>query len=213
MSPQEIARKHPVLFHSTRPEALAGIRKHGLLTTRDLVHLFELSEESRNDVYGKIRRTDMTIEHPVHGRATISDNIPLSEKALESCLDDGLTVGSWLDILSRRVFFWPDVKHLCSHLQATSRRGVNRAVMVVDTLGLVSAHFEQCEISAINSGSTIRRPARRGLQTFTKLAGTEYTTWQKMRGKKDTIKEVVIRASVVDISEHLVEVKSSTDFI
>jgi hypothetical protein len=59
---------------------------------------------------------------------------------------------------------------------------------MLDTLSVVQTHYEQVELAAINTGSTIRRPARRGLSTFSPAHQHTYREWQQLRGGRDRIK-------------------------
>jgi hypothetical protein len=212
MSPEEFARRHPRLYHLTSPGAVEGIRMLGLLPTIGLLDLYEISGAKREEIAGKIRPASVTIRHPVHGSATITDNIPMNERALLSCLDDGLTISDWLRMLNERVFFWPDEQSVATHLGASARRGIERLVMVFDTRSMAEAHHEKIEISPINSGSTIRKPARRGLNTFSAIHRYEYREWQALRGKRDVVKEITVVGGVRNVDRHLIECRSAASF-
>jgi hypothetical protein len=88
--PDELAEKHPHLYHVTDPRNWDGIRTHGLLSTSRLLSLFEIPDADRLAIERRSRPKSVPLTHPVHGEAIITDNVPLSEKALMSCLDDGL---------------------------------------------------------------------------------------------------------------------------
>lgn len=205
MSPEELAEKHPYLYHSTRASALDSIAKHGLLSTSRMLALFDMPMAERLVAEAARRPGDVRLAHPVHGEAWLTDNIPLSFKALAACLDDGLTPADWMRLLNRRVFFWASESDLNTHLSASMRRGASRTVMVFDTLSLVTACRARVELSAINTGSTIRKPARRGLTTFSPLERYSYREWQRLRGQRDRIKEVTVLDGIDDIGAHLVE--------
>ena len=115
----------------------------------------------------------------------------------------------WLRLLNARVFFWADTDGLARLLGARINRARPREVLGFDTLGLARAHAERMELCPINSGSTIRKPARRGLATFTPLLAMEYAQWRRQRGGRDRILEVVVRGGVPDISRYLVSVRIS----
>lgn len=205
MSPEEFADRHPRLFHVTRPQAIPSIEKHGLLTTSALLDLFAVSGAQRQAIEEKRRPRNVTIRHDLHGEAVVTDNAPLSERALQKCLDDDLTPAHWLRILNGRTFFWPDRINLAKHLQASRRKSEVRTVLVLDTLRLAKAHHERIELAAINTGSTIRRPAHRGLLTFSPAHLYTYGEWQRLRGMHDRLKEVSIVGSVPDIGNYLIE--------
>jgi len=205
VSPEELAARHPRLFHLTDPSALPGILKHGLLPASRLMVLYEVPAKRRQQLERHRRAESLRLEHPVHGSARISDNAPLSEKALNACLDDGLTPSDWMRLLNKRVFFWPDERSLADHLAARLIRGRERLVLVLDTLSLVRRYFRKTELAAINTGSTIRKPARRGLATFTPAHRHSYEAWQRLRGGRDRLREVTVLGGVADVAPHLLE--------
>ncbi len=204
LSPEDLAAKHPRLYHVTDPDALPGILRHGLLPASDLLTLFEVPGADRRPIERRRRPASVSLTHPLHGNAVITDNLPLSEAALAACLDDGLTPGDWLAILNSRVFFWADEESLARLLGARLNRDRERSVLVLDTLGVAERHGRRMELSAINTGSTIRRPARRGLSTFTPLHRHDYETWRRLRGGLDRIREVTVVGGVDRVSDHLV---------
>lgn len=204
MTPEDLAALHPRLYHLTDPGALPGILRHGLLPTSALLSLFEVTGPERHAVERRRRPESVRLSHPEHGEAVITDNLPLSEAALGACLDDGLTPEEWLLLLNGRVFFWPDEESLARLLNARLNRGRERLVLVLDTLGVARRHHRRIELAAINTGSTIRRPARRGLSTFTPLGLHGYEAWRRLRGGRDRIREVTVVGGVADAAEHLV---------
>ena len=208
MTPEDLAILHPKLYHVTSPEAWKTIATLGLLPACALLELFEPDERRRAQLTATRRPDEVSLEHPVHGTAVLNDNLPLSERALASCLDDGLNPQDWLRILNERVFFWADEGGLGRLLGARMNRGRRRTVLVFNTLPLARAHVERVEICPINSGSTIRRPARRGLATFTPLSAKSYGEWQRQRGRRDRIVEVVVRGGVPDIERYFLEART-----
>ena len=208
MTPEELAERHPKLYHVTEPGASASIKKNGLLSTTHILDLFEIKGAQRNKIESTRRPSAFPLEHPFHGNLIINDNVPLSEKALSTCLDNDLTPADWLHILNKRVFFWPDQESLDRHLGARLNRNRLREVIVVDTLSLVKAHAERVEFCPINSGATIRKAARRGLETFSPLLKYSFKEWRKLRGGLDHIREITVRDHVLDISQHTIEVLS-----
>lgn len=197
MTPEALAARHPRLFHLTAPGAIQGIVRHGLLPTSGLLDLFEVPMAARVPVEGARRPASVVLVHPVHGRAEITDNLPLHMRALAACLDHGLTPVDWLRMLNERVFFWADEAGLDRLLNARINRGRARDVLVLDTLGLVRALAERVALSTINSGSTVRRAARRGLSTFVPL----------LEHRSGRILEVTVVGGVTGIGEHVREVR------
>jgi len=206
MTPEELATRHPYLYHVTEPGAWKSIKQNGLLSTTRLLDLFEIDKEQRTTIETKRRLSPVVIEHSHYGKVIINDNLPLIEKSLAKCLDHGLTTADWLRILNSRVFFWASKDGLNRLLGARLNRNRAREVLVVDTLSLAKAYTDQIELCPINSGATIRKPARRGLNTFSPLGKYSFEEWSKLRGRRDHIVEITIRDAIADITNHILDV-------
>ena len=203
MTPEELAAIHPELFHVTGRGSWETIARLGLLSTRAAVELFSPPDHVRRAALRHRRAKSITLSHETHGTLTLNDQLPLSEKALRSCLDDGLEPRDWLSILNERVFFWADRSGLGRMLNARMNRDRSRDILVFDTLALAKAHADCMELCPINSGSTIRRPARRGKATFTPLLRHGYAEWRQLRGRRDHILEIAVRYVVRDPARYL----------
>jgi hypothetical protein len=208
MTPEELAERHPYLYHVTEPGAWKGIKQNGLLSTTRLLDLFEVDKEKRVIIETQRRPSSIIIEHSRYGRAIINDNLPLNEKSLANCLDHGLTPSDWLRILNSRVFFWASQDGLDSLLGARLNRNRAREILVVDTLSLAKAYADHIELCPINSGATIRKAARRGLNTFSPLGQYSFNEWSRLRGQRDHIREVTVRDAIPDIANHILDVSS-----
>jgi hypothetical protein len=209
VTPAELASLHPRLFHLTTPEGLDGIRRRGLWPASRLLELFEVDPSMRGELERRRRHASAALDHPLHGRAVLSDNLPLSEAKLGRVLDDGLTPGDWLQLLNRRVFFWADEGHAMNLRNARAYRDQPRRLLVFDTAALAERYPEAIEIAPINTGATLHQPARRGLATFAPLLSTDYGVWRRRRGLKapDRIKEVTVAREMPDACEFLLEVR------
>lgn len=205
MTPEDLSARHPRLYHVTEPDAWTQIETLGLLCTSRLLDLFEIEATERTRLERRRRPAPVPLTHPRLGRVVLNDQMPLREEALERCLDDSLTPGDWLAMLNARVFFWASEEGLARMLGARMNRTRPRDVLVFDTLSLARTHGAQMEVCPINSGSTIRRPARRGLGSFTAIGEMSYRDWTRKRGGRDRILEVTLKGGVEDIASHLVE--------
>jgi len=207
MTPDELATRFPRLFHVCEPGVDASIERLGLLSSEALLDRFEIDEPRRTGLLSTRRPRGVPIHHPVHGNAVLNDNRPLSEKVLHACLDDGLTPAEWLRSLNARVFFWPTERRLSSLLAARVNRARAREVLVFDSHRLLAPCWSAVSLSPINSGSTIRRPARRGRTTFTRACDIGYRDWQRLRGRIDSVAEITVDRAVPHASEALLEVR------
>lgn len=104
MTPEELAARHPCLYHITAPGAGESIKQKGLLSTSCILDLYNIQGASRVNIELHRRPSEITLEHAQYGRIVINDNIPLTESALAKCLEDDLTPSDWLRLLNARVF-------------------------------------------------------------------------------------------------------------
>lgn len=214
MTPEELAARHPGLFHIARPEALPSIRRHGLLSATAICDRLGLQGAEREAVIGVRRSETVTLEGEGE-RFLVNDNKPLLMAPLARALDDGLTPDDWLAILNGRVFFWVD-EAAASNL-AGAYSDEERVLLVFDTLSLARAHADRMALSPINGGNTRRAAARRGRTTYAPLARYDYAAWRRLRRERgavrglDTVREVTVDYAVPDAAQHLVEVRPMTE--
>jgi hypothetical protein len=203
MTPAELASRHPRLYHITHPGAWPSIQAHGLMPVSSLLTLFEVPAAARMAIERARRPERVLLAHPIHGEAEITDNRPLSESALASRLDDGLTTVDWLTMLNRRVFFWAGRASYEPLLNARANRGRSKLLLEFDTASLANAYHGHMELTAFNTGSTQRGGPRRGLATFTPLAALDYAQWRRLRGRLDRVREVTVLDVAVQVEPHL----------
>jgi hypothetical protein len=203
MTPTDLAALHPRLYHLTVAENLPGITARGLLPTAALLDLFEATAAERATCQAR-RVQRVPLWHHRYGTAVLTDNLPLHEGKLAEYLDDGIAPSDWLGKLNARVFFWTEEARARGLASARANRGRRMVLLSIDTLSVASAHAGEIELSPINSGATLRRPARRGHATFTPLGAYPYPAWQRLRRKKtpDRVVEVVVRGRPVLVSAH-----------
>src|SRR5271156_1981230 len=121
MDSADLTRHYPLLYHMAEAGSWDSISRHGLLSTRSLIDLFDVNGHAREAILRARRGASVPLEHPVHGAAVVRDQIPLSESRLAACLVD-MTLAEWLDALNSRVFFWLDEGHLETLLGARAYR-------------------------------------------------------------------------------------------
>lgn len=208
MTPEDLAARHPRLYHVTSPGAWPRIARDGLLPPARLLDLYEADATTRAAVLRR-RPAEVTLRHPALGEAVVMDNLPLDEAKLAPFLDDGLAPSDWLAILNERTFFWTSQADLDRLRGARAYRGRERLLLVADTLSLARAHAERIEIAPFNTGSTLYVPTRRGRSAFTSLGRHDFDAWSRLRGlsRPDRIKEVTVRGGVPDIAAHILDVR------
>jgi hypothetical protein len=209
---EELIVRHPRLYHLTAPGSWEAIRQHGLLSTEALLRRMGLQE---GEVQARIRRRrperEVLAEAP-GARVVLNDNKPIHLGKLAACLDGELTPADWLAELNRRVFFWVREARMQGLGAAEANRADPRELLVLDTASVVAACGARMEIAPINTGATLRRPARRGRDTFTPLGAMPFVAWRHRRAPlkstPDEVVEVVVRDGVPDVERHLIERRS-----
>jgi hypothetical protein len=146
-----------------------SIASHGLLSTRSLLDLFQITGEQRTALLTRRRPATVFVDHPVYGRAAIRDQKPLSEKRLAGCLRDGITPGEWIEMLNSKVFFWVNPERLAVLRGARAYRQQRQLVLRVDTRQLVEAHVDDIFLADRNTGATSPMAHPRGRDTFVGL--------------------------------------------
>jgi hypothetical protein len=209
VTPADLALEAPRLFHVTTPGAAASILAHGLRCTTSLVQASTLPAEQRRALLTTRRAAEVPLTLQDGRSVRLNDNLPLSIKSLQTCLDDGWSPADWIAHLNQHVFFWPSEQRLLSLLGARMNREREREVLVFDTSSLVAAHLARVGLSPINSGASMRKAARRGAATFTPISADSFAQWRRLRGRSqpDDVAEVVVRGDVPDAALHLVEVR------
>lgn len=205
MELNELSRRYPLLYHMAEAGSWNSISRHGLLSTRSLIDLFEVNDGVRETILRRRRPTSVKLTHDVHGAAVVRDQIPLSESRLAACLTD-MTLEEWLDTLNSRVFFWLDEAHLETLLGARAYRDDEHDVITVDSARLLVCHASRVTLSPINSGATMYTPPPRGRGTFLPIASYPFDERRRARGLGNAIVELAVDGGVPDIRDVAVRV-------
>ena len=201
-----ISALYPRLYHMAAKGSWLSIRRHGLLSTSALIDLYEVCEPQRTVIEACHRPASVRIDHPVHGKATIRDQIPLSDRGLERALQDGLTPTDWYRILNERVFFWLTEDRLDRMLGAAAYRSHEHDVLTLGSESLIHDHAAKIELSPMNSGCTKPYPHPRGKDTFQPLDIYPLSTRTKSH-RADAVVELAVMRSVPNIADYVIEVR------
>jgi hypothetical protein len=196
----------PRLYHVTDGGAWPSVRTQGLLSTSALLDLYGVQGPARSAFESERRPTGMILKGDGLPAVLLRDQSPMSEKALIGCLD-GMTPREWYRSLNAKVFFWTSMQRLQRLLTAKAGRDIAQLVLTVDTHSLVTAHRDRVLLSGMNTGSTIRRPLRRGPRTFLPVAEFPFEKRHRTRSPSDALVEFVVDGAVPDIMDHLIAVE------
>ncbi len=122
----------------------------------------------------------------------------MTDRALERCLTGGMTPPEWYRLLNGKVFFWLTEARLAKLLGARPYRAHEHDVLQLDTARLVAAYRDAITLSRINSGSTIRKAAPRGPDTFRSIA--DYP----IRPGRERAVELAVTGGIPDIARFVI---------
>lgn len=200
-----LVRLYPRLYHVAEAGSWRQIFRRGLLSSAQLCDLYDVADPQRHTLLAARRPATSALKHPVHGRAVLRDQGPLSTTKLASCLTDGMTVEQWLLALNGRVFFWLQENRLHRMLKAYDDQ--DHDVLTVDTAGLVAAHQDRVRLSRINSGSTAYLARPRGPETFQRIEDYPHPARHRAVAAASDVAELCVLDGVPDIAEHVVRVE------
>ena len=152
MTPEEVARKYPFLYHMAELTSWPNIQRYGLRSTSGLLDLYEIAGPARVQIESQWRPASTRLRHPTYGTTVVRDQLPMPEDKLRGCLV-GMTTRQWYELINRKTFFWPHETPLGWMLNAPPYREREHAVIVVPTHALLSHHAESVTLSAFNSDS------------------------------------------------------------
>ena len=176
-----------------------------------LVEAYGCSEAECETLLCKRRPHSVRLERDGLPGAVLRDQKPMSDSALASCLDDGMSPAQWYELLNSRSFFWLSRDRIWRLLRARAYRGAAQTVLTVDTRALVAAHRERIWLSPINSGSTLFSPQPRGLATFSRTDDFPFTQRAATRPPRNNVVELLVEHAVPDLAEHVLAVHRVRD--
>jgi len=200
----ELIRHFPRLWHMAEDGSFESIRIHGLLSTSSLLDLYGVDRDERAALESSRRPESVVITREGLPNAIVRDQKPMTESALKKCLAKDVTPKQWFEMLNERAFFWLSRERLRGLLGARAYRGRPQTVLTVNTASLLNAHRDRIELSPLNSGATIYNPQPRGRDTFLPVADYPFDDRRKTRPVDKSIVELVVRAGVPDIANHLI---------
>lgn len=215
MDAQQFAAKYPTLYHMADETAWPSIQKHGLLSTRAMVDLYEPEPAIRAAILSEVRCSCITLESDVLGTMTVRDQLPL--KFLDECLEDGVTRQDFLCALNGRVFFWLSIDRLQTLLNARAYRNRRHTVMHVDTAALLEVYGAETQLAPYNTGSAhVPTVPKRGPDVFTSLEKYPFDEWRRKRGRsREPVVELTIPYAVPDIAKFVrkVQLRQANDVL
>lgn len=165
MTREDLWVRYPQLFHVAFAAGWEGILRNGLWSAEELTRLLGWPQQQREKWLARRRQEVGGFEDEQLGRVTFRDHKAIPKAGLGYALV-GVSESEWYRELNRRVYFYVDRADADGLVAAYSEEQV---ILTVDTERLVRACEDRVAVATINTGYALRRPARRGLDTFTAI--------------------------------------------
>jgi hypothetical protein len=202
VTPKAFSELYPRLYHMAHEEAWEQIQRFGLLSTTSILKLWEVKVQQRTRIEREVRRSQIELVHPLHGRVVIRDQKPMYENKLRKALVD-CTPQEWCQLLNRKVFFWPTRERLGTHMSARENRGKKHLVLTIDSYRLAMAYEQAITLCPMNSGNTIPFAQKRGKNSLMRMR--EYPFRERLaRGPYYTVVELAVEAGIPEILDFVV---------
>jgi hypothetical protein len=206
--PETFASVYPRLYHMAHEDAWPQIQRHGLLSTRSILDLWEVKTTQRARIEDQIRPAAVELWHPRHGKVVIRDQKPMNEKKLRTALID-CTPQDWCQLLNGKIFFWPCIHRLNTHMAAGGNRGKLHLVLILDSYRFVKSYERQITLCAMNSRNTNPFPQRRGKNSFMSMSQYPFAARRK-RGVYYTVVELAVDTDIPNILDFVLTASSMT---
>ena len=188
-----VERRRPErLFHLTEASNVDSIRRHGLLST------LELLERSGADaaLQARVRAWRPEAVRLPDG-VLVGDQWCQPPERLRTCLLGGLRPEDWYERLNGFAYLWPGEAAALKH--AATYRGRDQRLLVFDAGSLLEAHGARAFVTTFNVGYALRRAKARDMNAF--------VPWPAEAVTSGRIKEVLVQDGVPDAAAHLLEVR------
>jgi hypothetical protein len=204
----ELLQDCPRLYHMAERDSWPSIRAHGLLSTTALLDRYGMVGPERRSIEAERRPGKVILKTTELGRSVVRDQIPMDDKGLGRCLEDGLLPENWYRLLNSKVFFWLSRTRLLTLLNADAYRSEEHDVLEVDARRLVAVHRDRVWLCPMNSGCTKPMPHPRGLMTFRRISDYPYSMWKRKRRRGERVVELAVDYAVPDIVQFVERVVS-----
>lgn len=203
------ARRFPVLYHATWPEAVPAILARGLLPAEALADLYGLTGAAREAALSEDRGRGnfLRLSAPGLPDATLRDQW-LPEARLAPALTGSYAgdARAWRRLINAHAFFWLS-KDQAGRL-ARADRSRAQVVLAFDAASLLARHHARASTTPINAGSAF---ALYGRPATPRGDGTLRPVAEFPRGDGRAPKELLVRGGVPDAADHLLAAPQRSD--
>ncbi len=201
----ELISDCPRVYHMAERGAWEGVKRHGLLSTSALLDLYHITGEDRQRIESRHRPSIVVVSDKKLGKASIRDQIPMSDSGLRRALPEHISPADWYARLNSKVFFWMSEARLLRLTTAKAYREIEHEVLVLDTGLLIKEFQNKIWLCPINSGCTKPMPHPRDFSTFQRIDEYDYAHWRRRRGRGERVVELCVDHSVPNVKRFVVD--------
>ncbi|NGM14169.1 hypothetical protein ENC19_16560 [Verrucosispora sp. CWR15] len=210
MDAEELIAHHPRVFHTMSATAWPSVQRHGLLSTQQLIDLFNLDAVERDRLLSAPRQRSTVLRAPGLPPAVIRDQKPM--KFIAEKIDPNSSLAAYLAAINSRVFFWASAQRLDRLRQAKEYRTEDQVVLHVDTRALVERHGPRIELCRLNSGAvTQKNHPLRGHRSWLPISEYPYAEYRRRYGRDGALVEVTVVDAVPDILDLIDKIEGAID--
>jgi hypothetical protein len=210
MDVEELIARHPRVFHTMSATAWPSVQRHGLLSTQQLIDLFDLDAAERDRLLSSPRKQSTVLRAPGLPPAVIRDQKPM--KFVAEKIDPDSSLAEYLAAINSRVFFWASAGRLDRLRRAKEYRTEDQVVLHVDTRALVERHGPRIELCRLNSGAvTQKNHPMRGHRSWLPIADYPYAEYRRRYGRDGALVEVTVLDAVPDILDLTDKIEGTID--
>ena len=211
---EEFRSTYPFLYHVTDQQALESIKRHGLLTAREMDDRFmKMSKGAR-------RRLRKRMGFP----GDLGDR--LSGLGTHMACQQALKTAAWAvgavrpEMKNERAFFFVTRKAAEEMAAEYRNHPIPRVALVIDTRSFLDAHLDSVELSAHYTCTLMlgrRVPPNYGFpwrphdNLFRPISDYAYGVWREVNGPEEAVRELAVAGNVPDIFEHVIHVEQLTE--
>lgn len=211
MNELQLIDRYPRLYHMAHDGAWPAIREHGLKSATALMDSYGVSGSRRHELESSRRPQSIALSSPGLPVAVLRDQMPMSDRTLTKCLDDGCTPQSWYELLNSYSFLWLSRARVWKLTGGRAYRAMPQTVLTIDTESLITSHRDRIRLSPINSGFSMMNAARRSAATFKTISEFPFSERAKTRSLNDNVVELLVEYSIPDIMQHVLAVHTVKD--
>ncbi len=204
MTPEDLCRLYPRLYHMAEVGSWPSILQHGLLSSNEVARRAKLPAQAEFLLRRSHRPHKVNVFVPGIGDVVLRDQIPMAPERLIKALPHDVAPEDWYELINDRVFFWATEDRLLRLLEGRSYRAHEHDVLTLDTRSLVNAHWDSIWLCHMNSGNTFPMPVARGREAF--VPGGDYPLNKAGRPVKPVV-EVTVLQAVPHIRNHVMHVR------